>query len=85
MVSDGSAIVYSVFVVATIVYVSLVLGPCLVMQYLVSRWEYKSWLLYFYCFLDVMWLLSLFVPSSRYGVFGWSAVSGIFWSYLLTY
>ena len=59
----GSAVVYSLFIVAHIVCGSFVFGPCFV-QYSVSflvlqssRWGRESWLLDFI----VCWMLSAFV------------------------
>ena len=81
----GSVVVYSLFIVAPIVFVGFVLGSlfcydCLVLQSF--HWGRESWLLYYYC-LDAMWLL-LFFALPHIDV-GWSAVCGcgISWSYLL--
>ena len=51
-----------------------VLCPCFVMQYFrivsflvlqISRSGIESWLCYFYCFVDVIWLLLFFASSVR--------------------
>ena len=59
----GSVIVDSLFIVALSVCGSFVFGPCFLMQYLtsflvlqLSRWGRESWLLYFNCHFDAMWL-----------------------------
>ena len=69
----GSVFVYLLFIIAPTVCGGFVLGPCFVVRYFVSflvlqssRWERESWLLYFYCFLDAMWLLLFFASSSWY-------------------
>ena len=63
-------------------------GPCFVVLYLVSfqvlqqsRWRRESWLLYFSCLLNAMWLLSFFASM------GWSAMCdcGISWSYSFSF
>ena len=64
--------IHCLFVVAHIDCGILVLGHCLVLQYVMSflvlqssRWDRKSWLLYVRCVLKGMWLLSPFDSSSR--------------------
>ena len=70
--NHSKTMVLSLFIVAPIVCGSFMLGPCFVMQCLVSFLvlqsscqEREGWLLYFYCLLDVIRLLLFFVSSSQ--------------------
>ena len=68
---NGSAVVYSLFIVISIVCVCFVFGSYFGMHYFVSflvlqsSWcDSKGWLLDFYCLLDGMLLLLSFASSS---------------------
>ena len=71
-----------------VLYLVLVLFCSTLVSFLVlqsSRWERKSWLLYFNCLFDVMWLFKCSV-SLRYGAVGLQCViMALSWSYTLSF
>ena len=78
VLSSGSVVVYSLYIVAPIVFWGFVLGLCFVVQRFMSFSSFAiclcncltaevgagKWFLCFYCLLCAVWLMFFFAPSS---------------------